>query len=218
VFLPFVAVSVGALLVGVHARAGEQQEPKENARRTQGPLIQLRSAVDTPVGGALPLPMRRLDRVIGTELIPIRLDFGYRLPHLYAGVFGQKSHGTTQNARLTSADGAASGGAASSYELGATVEYHFTTTALIDPWIGIYGARRSIWLSNSSANGVRFRGPEGGLTAGIDIRVARPLLLGVFVSAGYSSLGVSFTDDSHPIDAHAKVTWLGLGLRISSIL
>jgi hypothetical protein len=211
-------------LVAVHGSArgddagATRDEPAAPDPAPRGPLVQLRSAAFAPLGGAVPLPMGSLDRVVRSERVPIRLDLGYRLPHVYAGVFGQKSHGTIESARLTSGEPAPSPGSVSSFELGATAEYHFLPRALLDPWAGVYGARRSIWIANDGATGVRFRGPELGLCAGVDARVARPLTVGVFVTAGYSVLNVSFADDSHPLDSHAKTTWLGAGLRVSAFL
>jgi len=156
--------------------------------------------------------------VIRTELVPIRIDLGYRIPHFYVGGFAQKAHETTDPQRLTSETSAAKACTVNDFEMGATVEYHFAPDARAEPWVGIYGARRILWLTRDDGEGLRLKGPEGGLTAGFDVRVGRRFGLGAYVSGGYSILAVSFADDTSPLTTHAKATWVGLGVRAWSIL
>ena len=207
------------VLLPVSSRAddGAKESPTAVAAAepsTRGVVVQLRSAVALPYGGAVDLPMQSLQRVLHAEVVPIRLDFGYRLDRFYAGVFAQKSHGDTSAAQLTSSNGAASAPRVTDFELGATAEYHFFLDArLFDPWLGIYAARRSMWLTTGDAQGVRLKGPEAGVTAGVDWMLMTRLTMGAYVTLGHSLLAVSLDDDSHPLDSRAKVSWLGAGLR-----
>lgn len=184
----------------------------------QGPIVQLRSGVGVVSGGTLPLPMQRLDRVIRAELVPIRIDLGYRIPHFYIGGYAQKSHEKTASTQLVNPDRPASPCTANDFELGATIEYHPLPTALAQPWIGIYGARRSMWITSDDGQGMRMKGPEAGITGGVDVRLGRRFGLGAFVTAGMSILAVSFDDDTSPLTTHANVGWFGAGIRVWTML
>jgi hypothetical protein len=219
-FLTASCVAAAVLTCSIARADDRPPEPDVLPRETpmQGGIFQARSSAGAPIGGSVPLAMGRIDRVIRAELVPIRLDLGYRIPHFYVGAFAQKSHEKTSDTQLTTTSRPATSCTATDFELGVTAEYHFTPEAFVQPWTGIFAARRSMLFTSDDAQSVRFKGPELGLTGGVDLRVMQRLLIGGFANASYSPLSVSLDDNSAPIDSHAKVFWFGAGLRVSLLL
>ncbi len=147
------------------------------------------------------------------SLLPLTLDAGYRIGHLYGGIYGQMAVASRTNCGGSTCS-------AKDYQLGINVHYHFRPERSIDPWVGFGIGYETLHLSGLAGF------PDTSIDRkGIDyavFQVGTDFLLGASTAAvrphigPFMALALGQMDDTRgpfgrkTADAHQ---WLTLGVR-----
>jgi hypothetical protein len=218
--LAAVGVFVG-VFVGLSAFALERAAAAAESPPTSGPEAAVRLGLAIPAGSIA--NGTNLDTYAGSA-VPLVLEGGYRVdPSLFLGVRFQ--YGFPQ---LKNPNGSCDGNVSCSgsvVQLGLEGVYRFLADQKFAPWLGLgfgYEWASADYDATNGGAGATYKGFQGLLQGGGDIRASSQLVLGPFVEVAFGRYDTaetrvrilnSETSRSADITDTAVHTWISLGVR-----
>jgi hypothetical protein len=213
-------VMVGAF-VGVFLASASRAAHAAEAPPTSGPEAAVRLGLAIPAGSIS--DGTNLDSYAGSA-VPVVLEGGYRIdPSLFVGLRFQYAFPQLKN------PGGSCGGntscSGSDIQLGLEGVYRFLADQKFAPWVGLglgYEWASGDYDAANVGGGATYRGFQGLVQGGGDVRVSSQLVLGPFLEVAFGRFDTadtrvhllnSTTERTADIANTAVHTWISLGIR-----